>query len=87
MVLDDITGLPISNATVEIQIGGPETASLNSNPSDADGWAEASWGTQSPNKKGQGGTPPGTYTASTTNVTATGYHWDGVTTSTTFTIQ
>jgi hypothetical protein len=47
-------GNPIANATVEITIGGPETVTLNSNPSDADGWAEATWQTQKPNKKGQG---------------------------------
>jgi hypothetical protein len=85
-VVDGI-GNPIANATVEITIGGPETVTLNSNPSAADGLAEATWQTQKPNKKGQGGTTPGSYTASTTNVTASGYHWDGVTTSTTFTIQ
>jgi hypothetical protein len=83
----DATANPIANATVEITIGGPETVTLNSNPSDADGWAEATWGTQKPNKKGQGGTTPGLYTATITNVTASGYHWDSVTTSTTFTIQ
>jgi hypothetical protein len=86
-LVTDGNGTPISNATVEITVGGPETVTLNSNPSDADGWAEATWGTQSPNKKGQGGTTPGPYTASTTNVTASGYHWDGVTTSASFTIQ
>jgi hypothetical protein len=86
-VLDGVTGLSIANATVEIVIGGPETVTLNSNPSAADGWAEATWQTRQPNKKGQGGTTPGSYTASTTNVTASGYHWDGVTTSTTFTIE
>ncbi|MFN2200874.1 MAG: hypothetical protein ACK2UO_06685 [Caldilineaceae bacterium] len=83
----DGTGQPVSNATVEVVIGGPETAALNSGPSDADGWADATWQTQSPNRKGQGGTAPGLYTATTSNVTATGYHWDSVTTSTTFTVQ
>jgi hypothetical protein len=87
LVLDGVTGLPISNATVAITIGGPETVTLNSNPSDADGWAEATWGTQAPNRKGQGGTATDGYTATVTNVTASGYHWDSVTTSTTFTIQ
>jgi hypothetical protein len=86
-VIDGVTGSPVANATVEITIGGPETVTLNSNPSDANGWAEASWQTQKPNKKGQGGTSPGSYTATTTNVTASGYHWDSVTTSTSFTIQ
>jgi hypothetical protein len=83
----DASGNPISNATVEITIGGPETVTLNSNPSDAQGWAEATWQTQKPNKKGQGGTTLGAYTATTTNVTASGYHWDSVTTPTSFTIQ
>jgi hypothetical protein len=78
---------PISNATVAIQIGGPEQVSLNSNPSGADGWAEATWSTQAPNRKGQGGTTPGDYTATVTNVTASGYHWDSVTTHVTFKIQ
>ncbi|MCG6949272.1 MAG: hypothetical protein LJE93_10205, partial [Acidobacteria bacterium] len=84
-VLDE-NGGPVSNATVEIVIGGPDNVTLNSNPSGADGWAEASWNTQSPNRKGQGGTAPGSYTATTTNVTASGYTWNSVTTSVTFTI-
>ncbi|MGV7229976.1 MAG: hypothetical protein ACQ9IQ_15125 [Nitrospirales bacterium] len=86
LVLDQ-DGSPVSNATVEIVIGGPETATLNSNPSDANGWAEAQWNTQAPNKKGNGGTTLGDYTATTTNVTASGFNWDGVTTSTTFKLQ
>jgi hypothetical protein len=80
--VEDGDGLPVSNATVEITVGGPETVTLNSGPSDGDGLAEATWNTQKPNKRGQGGTAPGEYTATTTNVTATGYHWNGVTTST-----
>jgi hypothetical protein len=83
----DANGVPISNATVEITVGGPETLTMNSNPSDADGWAEATWQTQKPNKKGQGGTAPGSCIATTTNVTASGYHWDSVKTSASFTIQ
>jgi hypothetical protein len=82
----DGTGNPIANATVAITIGGPESTTLNSNPSDADGWAEASWNTKAPSKR-QPGTTAGDYTASTSDVTASGYNWDGVTTSTTFTIQ
>jgi hypothetical protein len=83
----DQAGNPVSNATVEITIGGPETTVLNSGPSDADGWAEATWNTQAPNRKGRGGTTPGLYTASTTSVTASGYNWDSVTTSITFTVD
>lgn len=86
LVLDE-NSQPVSNATVEIVIGGPETTTLNTGPSGADGWAEATWQTQKPNQKGQGGTTPGSYTATTTNATASGYNWDSVTTSTTFTIQ
>jgi hypothetical protein len=85
-VVDTTTDTSISNATVEIVIGGPETVTLNSGPSGADGWAEATWNTKAPGRKNPG-TTPGGYTATTTNVTATGYHWDGVTTSTSFTIQ
>ena len=80
-------GAPVANASVNIAIDGPETTSLTSGPSDAAGWAEATWNTQKPNRKGQGGTTPGTYTAATTGVTASGYHWDSVTTGTSFTIQ
>jgi hypothetical protein len=83
----DANDQPISNATVEITIGGPETTTLNSGPSDANGWAEATWQTQSPNRKGQGGTTTGSYTATTSNVTASGFTWDSVTASTTFNIQ
>jgi hypothetical protein len=84
-VLDE-GGAPVSNATVEMVIGGPETVTLNSGPSDGNGWAEAGWSTKSGNKKNPG-TLPGGYTASTTKVTASGYHWDGVIQSVTFAIQ
>ncbi|HEY5668827.1 MAG TPA: hypothetical protein VIS10_02440, partial [Anaerolineales bacterium] len=78
---------PVANATVNLQISGPENVSLTSQPSDTNGMVEVSWQTVAPNKRGQGGTTTGTYTVTVTNVTATGYTWDGVTTSTTFTIQ
>jgi hypothetical protein len=72
---------------VEVTVGGPESVVLNSGPSDADGWAEATWNTQAPNKKGLGGTTVGSYTATTSNVTVSGYHWDMVTTSAIFSLQ
>ncbi len=87
LVVNPVTSLPISNATVEITIGGPESVTLNSNPSDASGYAYATWQTQKPNRKGQGGTTPGGYTASVTNVTASGHYWDGVPIAAAFTIQ
>ncbi|MDH3870569.1 MAG: fibronectin type III domain-containing protein, partial [Desulfuromonadales bacterium] len=86
-VLDEATGLPVPNATVNIDISGPQAASLSTGPSDSKGVAEATWQTQAPNRKGQGGTTPGNYTATTTDVTASGYIWDGVMTTTAFTLQ
>jgi hypothetical protein len=86
LVVDE-NGVPIPNATVDVAIDGPEVTSLTSGPSDSEGWAEATWNTQKPNKRGQGGTTPGTFTASVIDVTASGYHWNSVTTSATFEIQ
>jgi hypothetical protein len=86
-VEDASTGLPVANAVVDLQISGPETATLTSGPSGADGMFEVSWSTQSPNKKGQGGTATGSYTATVAGVTAGGYSWDGVGTSTSMTLE
>jgi hypothetical protein len=86
-VIDAGTGLPVANATVDITISGPENINLSSGPSDNAGMVEVSWSTSAPNRKGQGGTTPGNYTASVTNVVASGYIWDGVTTSAAFQIQ
>jgi hypothetical protein len=86
-VTDGVTEQPISNATVDILVSGPDTTSLTSGPSDAGGLAEATWNTQAPNKKGHGGTTPGSYTATTVDITATGYHWDNAKTSVGFDIQ
>jgi hypothetical protein len=87
-VNEDLVALP--DATVEISIkdtNGDTVTTLLTGPSDADGWAEATWQTQKPNKKGRGGTPPGVYSAETISVTVSGYVWDGVMTSTTFCID
>jgi hypothetical protein len=70
-VLDD-AGQPVSNASVDIAITGPETVSLTAGPSDDTGLAEVTWNTSQPNRKGNGGTTPGAYTASATNVTGGG---------------
>jgi hypothetical protein len=85
-VLDGATGLPLADATVELLITGPESLTLVTGPSDANGIVEAEWQTKAP-RKNNPGTALGDYTVQTKNITATGYHWDGVTTSTTFTIQ
>jgi hypothetical protein len=86
LVKDD-GGTAVSNAQVTLAIAGPENTSVVSNPSDADGWAEASWSTQAPNKKGQGGTPPGSYAAEVVDVVVSGYTWDGVRTAANFVLE
>ena len=87
-VLDTATGLPVQNATVNISITGAETATpTTNNPSDANGIVEATWQTSSPNRKGNGGTTPGSYTATITDLTAAGYTWDGLERSVSFTVE
>jgi len=88
--VQDKDGASVPDATVTIAISESEsvelTAELTTGPSDTNGVAEATWNTQSPNKKGQGGTTPGGYKATTIGVTASGFVWDQIPTSTTFTI-
>jgi hypothetical protein len=86
-VVDKSTGLPVTNATVQLAIVGPVSDSVTSGPSDAAGVAEASWRTQAPNKHGQGGTPTGPYAVTVTSVAASGHTWDGVETQTSFVLQ
>ena len=83
----DAVGQPVSNATVTLNIAGPESVTVTSGPSDANGVAEATWSTSAPNRKGNGGTATGEYTVITTGVEATGFTWDGAATSTTFTLN
>ena len=85
LVLDS-AGSPVSDATVTTSITGPESTSVTSEPSDASGIAEATWKTSSP-KKGNGGTATGSYTATTSDVTANGFTWDEITTAVNFTLQ
>ena len=80
-------GAPVSGATVTLSISGPESATLTSGSSDANGVAEATWNTSAPNKKGNGGTATGDYTATVTEITAGGFTWDQVLTTTTFTLN
>jgi hypothetical protein len=89
VTVQDEYGVALPDATVTIAITGPESLSLTTRPSDANGIAEASWRTQLPMKKGGSptGTAPGVYTATTTGVTVSGYSWDGVPTDTTFTLK
>ena len=82
----DQDGIPLEGATVDILITGPESTLVTSGPSDVNGIAEASWNTKA-SRKNSAGTLPGGYTATTKGVTANGYSWDTVETSTTFSIQ
>jgi Calcineurin-like phosphoesterase len=76
-VIDVKTQAPVSNATVQITISGLQTLVLTSGPSSSNGTAEVQWNTSAPNRRGVGGTLPGDYRATVTNVSASGYSWDG----------
>jgi hypothetical protein len=87
-VIDKSENRPVADAVVTFAVAGPESTTLTTAPSDANGLAEAQWETSRPNKKGIGGTTPGGYTASTDDVAGpAGYTWDGITASTSFTLQ
>ena len=85
-VVKNSSSVSVANATVQLQMSGPVSTGLTS-VSDSNGLAEAKWTTSSPNKRGQGGTPLGSYTAVVTNVTAPSYQWDGKGQTVAFTIQ
>jgi serine protease len=70
-------GNAVAGATVTIEIEGPESQILNG-LTDGTGWVEVVWQTQKPNRRGRGGTAAGNYTATITNVVASGYSWDGI---------
>lgn len=76
----------VANATVQILISGPQSQTLTTGPSDSNGNAEVQWKTQAPPKRGTGGTPSGSYTATIKGVTATGYVWDSAEKSQVFTL-
>ena len=85
--VEDETGTPVSGATVNITIAGPESAELSSAPSDAAGSFEVTWVTTAPNKKGNGGTTTGAYSATVSGLTASGFSWDGVATTISFAVD
>ncbi|MCK5382250.1 MAG: hypothetical protein KAJ65_00715 [Gammaproteobacteria bacterium] len=60
---------------------------INGTSTAAAGIAETTWNTSRPNKKGNGGTATGSYTATTSAVTVDGFTWDGTATATTFTLN
>jgi subtilisin len=73
----DEFGNGLANAAANLEITGPETVTLDTGLSDSEGWAEVVWKTTAPKKK-TAGTPPGDYTISLVNVTASDYIWDEV---------
>jgi len=77
-VIADESGLPISGVSYELSISGPESTVINGTTSDNEGLSEATWATRTPNRKGVGGTTPGAYTATVSDLAAGGYSWDGV---------
>ena len=85
--VEDETGAPVPDAIVNVTIAGPEGAELSSAPSDAAGSFEVTWATSAPNKKGSGGTATGAYTATVSGLTASGFSWDGVATTVSFTVD
>ncbi|HEY5789955.1 MAG TPA: fibronectin type III domain-containing protein, partial [Gammaproteobacteria bacterium] len=86
-VLDIGSGLPLEGATADFNITGPTNVTVTSGPSDGDGRVTASWQTAAPNKRGQGGTPPGSYAARVADIHAGGHAWDGFDAPVTFTLE
>ena len=86
-LITDGEGLPLPGANFHLAISGPESHAVSSGSSDADGYAEATWSTQRPKGKGGGGTSPGDYTGTTTDVSAAGHSWDEVPTQAVFSIS
>ncbi|MDH3839998.1 MAG: Ig-like domain-containing protein [Chromatiales bacterium] len=84
--VEDENAAPVADAIVTVAIAGPENVSLTTTPSDASGVAEAVWNTLSPRKR-EAGTATGTYTATVTGLTASGYVWNQTASSVTFTIS
>ena len=83
----DENGSPISNASYELSISGPESNSISGTSSGNTGFSEATWATQSPNRKGVGGTTVGSYVAAVNGLTAGGYTWDAVMLEVSFSIS
>ena len=76
----------VADATATVAISGPQSFTMTVGPSNSSGIADGIWKTSAPNKKGVGGTPPGSYTGTVSAVTASGYTWDGISTQVTFTV-
>ncbi len=86
MLVNTESGTPVSGATISLAIDGPESTAISSTVSGNDGVATAGWATQRPNKKGNGGTSNGSYTATVTAVSSSQYDWDDMASNASFTI-
>ena len=85
-VVDAALGEPIADAVVHLEVRGPRDADLTTNPSDADGIAEARWQLAGPGGSG-GLNQSQRFVAMVVDVTATGYDWDQVPTRTSFLVR
>jgi Calcineurin-like phosphoesterase len=81
----NLDGQPVPNATASIVITGPQGTTILTGPSDANGIADGIWKTSAPSRRSTG-TPAGTYTGKISGVTASGYVWDTIKTSVSFTV-
>ncbi len=76
-----------SGAVVEVSISSNGVvAAVLTATTDSTGAFELSWQTQAPSRKGQGGTSPGSYTASVTGIALDNYSWDGQSATAAFTL-
>lgn len=82
----DQAGAAVAGAAVSVSVNGPAQATLTSSASRSDGFAEARWTTQKPNKQGAGGTATGLYTATVTGLSSNSHQWDGGVAQQTFTL-
>jgi fibronectin type 3 domain-containing protein len=87
MTVTDEAGSPVSDATVTLLVDGPSTATLTTSVSDGTGFAEATWPTSAPNKKGNGGTPTGSYTITVNGLSSATHDWDMQATSVSIDLQ
>jgi len=86
LIVDAASGQPVEGVSATLTLTGPESTTVTTGLSTADGIADATWQTTAP-RRNNPGTTPGTYTATVSDVSGGGWTWDGVATSTTFSLQ
>ena len=78
LLVRDKNGSPLGGATVNLQVSGAVNAELSSSTSDNSGAAEAAWQTSAPNRKGNGGTPAGSYEIRVSGLSSSTHSWNQV---------